>query len=165
VLAHVTGDYYATMKPLAEEHGGTVIKFIGDALVVLWGLEGERSDDALRACRAGLAMIERMPSLNAELERTRGVEIGMRSGVATGPVTVEGSRVVTGDTSAVASTVQGAAEPGETVLDERTYELVRDAVEVEPISEIPVKGGGKPLRGYRLRALRGAAAPLPGRQR
>jgi class 3 adenylate cyclase len=164
VLAHVTGDYYAAMRPVAEEHGGAVIKFIGDALVVVWGLEGERPDDALRACRAAVAMIARMDSLNDELEQTRGVRIGMRSGVATGPVVVEGVRVVAGDTSGVASGVQGAAEPGETLLDEPTYALVRDVVDVELVPEVAVKGRVEPLPAYRLRALRDAgvgSAPAP----
>jgi class 3 adenylate cyclase len=150
VLAHVTGDYYATMKPLVEQHHGTVIKFIGDALVAVWGLDGGRSDDAHRACQAAFAMAERMPALNDELERTRGVRIDMRSGIATGPVTVEGSRVVTGDTSNVASGVQGAAEPGEVVIDEPTYERVRAAADVEPVPNVAVKGRTDPLPAYRL---------------
>jgi class 3 adenylate cyclase len=153
VLAHVTGDYYAAMKPVVEERGGTVVKFIGDALVVVWGLDGERDDDALRACRAALTMADRMPAFNAELERKRGVQIGMRSGIATGPVTVAGSRVVTGDTSNVASGVQGAAEPGETLLDDATYARVHETARAEPVGPVEVKGKTEPLHAYRLLTL------------
>jgi class 3 adenylate cyclase len=153
LLAHVTGDYYAAMKPVVEQHGGTVIKFIGDALVVVWGLNGSSADDALRACLASFAMAERMPSLNDELERSRGVRIDMRSGIATGAVTVEGARVVAGDTSNVASGVQGAAEPGEVVIDEPTYERVGGTVEVEPVEDVAVKGRVEPLPAFRLLAV------------
>jgi class 3 adenylate cyclase len=153
VLAHVTGAYYETMRPIVEQHDGRVIKFIGDALVAVWGLQPGRDDDALRACAAAAEMRDRLEPMNDELERTRGVRIGARAGITTGPVAGEGDNLVAGDTSNVASSVQGAAEPGEVLLAEMTYDLVRDAVEVDASSEVEIKGKPGLLRVYRLASV------------
>jgi class 3 adenylate cyclase len=153
VLAHVTGAYYETMRPLVEQHDGRVIKFIGDALVAVWGLQADRDDDALRACAAAAAMRDRLGPLNDELERSRGVRIGTRTGITTGPVAGEGDNLVAGDTSNVASSVQSAAEPGEVLIAEPTYELVRGAVEVDATSEVEIKGKPNLLRVHRLAAV------------
>jgi class 3 adenylate cyclase len=158
VLAHVTGAYYETMKPIVEQHDGLVIKFIGDALVAVWGLQAADDDDALRACAAAVTMRDRLGPLNDELERTRGVRIGTRTGITTGPVAGEGDNIVAGDTSNVASSVQSAAEPGEVLLAEPAYELVRDAVEVDAASEVEVKGKPGPILAHRLVAMLRAPA-------
>jgi class 3 adenylate cyclase len=150
VLAHVTGAYYETMKPIVEQHGGHVIKFIGDALVAVWGLHEARGDDPYRACAAAVAMRDRLDVLNDELEQTRGVRIGTRTGITTGPVAGAGDTLVAGDTSNVASSVQSAAEPGEVLLAESTYELVRDAATVDDAAEVEVKGKTEPASAYRL---------------
>lgn len=156
VLAHVTGAYYETMKPIVEERGGTVIKFIGDALVAVWGLSEARQDDALRACDAAIAMRERMDELNDELERARGVRIGARAGITTGPVAGQGDNLVAGDTQNVASSVQGAAEPGEYLLAEPTYQLVRDAVTVDLVGDVEIKGKTERMRAWKLLQVDGA---------
>ena len=156
VLAHVTGAYYETMKPIVEERGGTVIKFIGDALVAVWGLSEARQDDALRACDAAVAMRERMDELNDELERARGVRIGARAGITTGPVAGQGDTLVAGDTQNVASSVQGAAEPGEYLLAEPTYQLVRDAVTVDLVGDVEIKGKTERMRAWKLLQVDGA---------
>ena len=157
VLAHVTGAYYETMKPVVERHGGRVIKFIGDALVAVWGLDDE-GDRPLQACRAAVAMRDRLEPLNDELERSRGVGIGTRTGITTGPVAGEGDVLVAGDTSNVASSIQGAAEPGEVLLAEPTYELVRDEITIDATAEVEIKGKAVPARAYRLV---GVADPRP----
>ena len=157
VLSNVMSAYYATMKPIVEEHGGRVIKFIGDALVAVWGLPEGRPDDPVRACGAAVAMRDRMTSLNDELERTRGLRIGTRTGITTGPVAGEGDTLVAGDTSNVASSVQGEAEPGEVLLAEPTYELVRDAVSVDAVSQVEIKGKAERAQAYRLVDVRAGA--------
>ena len=89
-------------------------------------------------------MRDRLEALNDELERTRGLRIGTRTGITTGPVAGRGDDLVAGDTSYVASSVQGAAEPGEVLLAEPTYRLVEKSIEAEQLprsssSEAPTR--------------------------
>ena len=153
VLSHVMSAYYETMKPIVEDHRGRVVKFIGDALVAVWGLTEVRDDDALQACRAAVAMRDRLEALNDELERTRGLRIGTRTGITTGPVAGRGDDLVAGDTSYVASSVQGAAEPGEVLLAEPTYRLVENSIEAEQLPPVELKRDTDPIPAYRLLAL------------
>jgi class 3 adenylate cyclase len=103
------------MKPLVEEHGGVVEKFIGDAVVAVFGFEGELEEGALEACRSALAMRERLAELNRELERTRGVVLRTRTGITTGEVAgrggAEARSLVGGETQNTASSLESAAEP------------------------------------------------------
>lgn len=151
VLSHVVTSYYEAMKPIVERNRGLVVKFIGDALVASF-------DDGLDACRAAVAMRERLVVVNDELERTRGVRIGTRTGISTGPVTVSGRNVVPGETGNTAADLQSAAEPGQILLGETTYELVRDAVDALDIGEVERKGTPEPARAFRVEALRGPAS-------
>jgi class 3 adenylate cyclase len=146
VLSHVMSSYYAAMKPVVEDHGGVVIKFIGDALVASFA-------DGLAACRAAVAMRERLADVNAELERTRGVQIGARTGIHTGPVAVSGPggrTVVPGDTGNVAAALQSAAEPGQILLGQSTYALVDGSVDVEAAGDVALKGKAATAHAYLL---------------
>jgi class 3 adenylate cyclase len=124
VLSHVMTSYYEAMKPIVEEHRGLVVKFIGDALVAAF-------DDGLDACRTALAMRERLDAVNEELERTRGVQIGARTGVHTGEVTVSRGGVIPGPTGNEAAALQSAAQPGEVLVGAATYALVADETVVD----------------------------------
>ena len=156
-LAHVVGAYYEAMKPLVEEHGGEVEKFIGDAVVAVFGFDGDRPEGALRACRAALAMRDRLAALNDELERTRGVTLGTRIGITTGDVAGTlraGARsLVGGETQNLASSLESAAGTGEILVGEPTYDLVRDAVVAEPVESVAVKGRDTTVAAYRLARL------------
>ncbi len=148
------GRYFDEMSAVIERHGGTVEKFIGDAVMAVFGIPRLHEDDAVRAARAAAGMREALAALNLELEREHGVGIAARIGVNTGEVVAgdpsAGQRLVTGDAVNVAARLEGAASPGEIFLGETTYRLVKDAVEVEPVAALDLKGKEEPVPAYRL---------------
>jgi class 3 adenylate cyclase/tetratricopeptide (TPR) repeat protein len=139
--------YFERMKAIVEHHGGTVEKFIGDAVMAVFGVPAVHEDDALRACRAAGQMREAFPELGVE----------GRIGVTTGEV-VAGTeeRLATGDAVNVAARLQSAAEPGEILIGEATLELVRGAVDAEPVEPLELKGKSTRVAAYRLVAVRDA---------
>jgi class 3 adenylate cyclase/tetratricopeptide (TPR) repeat protein len=159
-LRIVMSSYFEVARAAIERHGGTLEKFIGDAVMAVFGVPTVREDDALRAVRA------------AE-ELRDGVEIDVRIGVNTGGiVTGTGDTLVTGDAVNVAARLEQSAAPGEVLLGAGTYGLVRDAVDAELMPPIEAKGKAEPLTAYRLRAVTGdvavarrSDAPLVGRAR
>jgi class 3 adenylate cyclase/tetratricopeptide (TPR) repeat protein len=147
VLTGVMGRYFAEIRSTIERHGGTVEKFIGDAVMAVFGIPTVHEDDALRAVRAAAEIRERLPAIEAEV----GVPLRFRTGVNTGPVLVgEGENLAIGDAVNVAARLEQAAEPGEIVLGSETLSLVRDAVEVEPLAPLTLKGKTEPLPAWRL---------------
>jgi len=152
--------YFEVARGAIERHGGTVEKFIGDAVMAVFGVPTIREDDALRAVRAAQELRD-------------GVDIPVRIGVNTGEVvTGSGDSLVTGDAVNVAARLEQAAAAGEVLLGERTYELVRGAVEVELLPPFEAKGKAEPLIAYRLGAVTGEIgvarrldAPFVGRAR
>lgn len=169
--------YFAAMRRVIERHGGTVEKFIGDALMAVFGIPTLHEDDALRAVRAAAEMREALAALNSELARERGVEIEARTGVNTGEVVAgdasTGETLATGDTVNTAARLEQAARPGEILIGAPTYRLVRDAVTVDPIEPVSAKGKRLRVAAYRLVSVTPRAeaharrldAPLIGRQR
>jgi class 3 adenylate cyclase/tetratricopeptide (TPR) repeat protein len=153
--------YFETAREALERHGGAVEKFIGDAVVGMFGVPEAHEDDALRACRAALEIQARV----RELERERETEIAVRIGVNTGEVVAgDAARremfasvdaVVLGDSVNVAARLEQAASPGEVLIGEATHRLVREAASVEPVPPIEAKGKAEPLIAYRLVAVRG----------
>jgi class 3 adenylate cyclase/tetratricopeptide (TPR) repeat protein len=140
--------YFERMKAIVESHGGSVEKFIGDAVMAVFGVPQVHEDDALRAVRAAAEMRQALPELGLQA----------RIGVNTGEVvTGTEERLVTGDTVNVAARLEQAAEPGAVLLGEPTVALVRDAVEVESIEPLQVKGKAEPLTAYHM--LRVLEAP------
>ena len=146
--------YFHEMRAALEGHGGTVEKFVGDAVLAVFGVPEAHEDDALRACRAALEMHARVAALNEQLERQIGRGIAVRIGVNTGEVVAgdASSRetFVTGDPVNVAARLEQAARPGEVLLGERTYRLVRAAVHAEPVEPVKAKGKSEPIPAYRL---------------
>jgi class 3 adenylate cyclase/tetratricopeptide (TPR) repeat protein len=175
-LRNVMGRYLEEMKDILERHGGMVEKFIGDAVMAVFGIPTLHEDDAQRALRAAWEMRERLAALNEELESDFGVRLEARIGVNTGEVVAgkdeAGDRLATGDAVNVAARLEQAAAPGDILLGERTLELARDAIEAEPIEALSLKGKAERLAPYRLlRVIEGAPAfsrqldaPLVGRQ-
>src|SRR5206468_8532356 len=127
-----------------EAHGGTIEKFIGDAVMAVFGLPTVHEDDALRAVRAAAAMVAELGALNDELEARYGVRLVNRTGVNTGEVVAgdptTGQRLVTGDAVNVAARLEQAAPPGGVLLGALTHRLVRDVVESEPVEPLELKG-------------------------
>jgi class 3 adenylate cyclase/predicted ATPase len=146
--------YFEGMQRALDRHGATVEKFIGDAVMAVFGLPTRHEDDALRAVRAAADMQSALPELNASFERDYGITLANHIGVNTGEVVAgdasSGQRLVTGDTVNVAARLEQASGPHEILLGDLTYRLVRDAVTVEPVPPLTLKGKSEPLPAYRL---------------
>jgi len=151
--------YFHEMRGALERHGGTVEKFVGDAVLAVFGVPEAHEDDALRACRAALEMQARLGALNEDLEQRFGTRIALRIGVNTGEVVAGDSAsretFVTGDPVNVAARLEQAAGPGDVLLGAPTFRLVRDAVRVEAIAPLQAKGKSEPVPAYRLLEVAG----------
>jgi len=157
-LRPVLAEYFATMKASVERHAGTVEKFIGDAIMAVFGLGAIHEDDALRAVRAAAEMRDALAELNVDLLARRGISIATRTGLNTGEV-VAGDpslrqTMVTGDTVNTAARLEQAAGPGEILLGLPTWQLVRHAVTVERIPPLTAKGKAEPVSAVRLVSVR-----------
>jgi class 3 adenylate cyclase len=154
--------YFHEMRGALERHGGTVEKFVGDAVLAVFGVPEAHEDDALRACRAALEMQARLAALNQELERRFGTRITLRIGVNTGTVVAGDPSAretfVTGDPVNVAARLEQAAGPGEVLLGEPTFRLVRDSVRAEAVAPLDAKGKSEPVAAYRLIDVSGFGA-------
>ena len=150
----VMARYFDAMRAAIERHGGTVEKFIGDAVMAVFGVPVVHEDDTLRAVRAAADMRAALTDLNEELDRDWGIRIESRIGINTGEiVTGEGDSLATGDAVNVAARLEQLAAPGETLLGETTHRLVRDAVAAEPVEPVSAKGKSEPLTAFRLTGL------------
>ncbi len=153
--------YFEQMKAIVEAHGGTVEKFIGDAVMAVFGIPTAHEDDALRACRAAVEMRDALPELG----------IAGRIGVNTGEVvTGTQERLATGDAVNVAARLEQAAAPHEVLIGETTLALVHEAVAAEPVEPLTLKGKSRPVPASRLVSVLGApershAARFVGRER
>src|SRR5919108_5422698 len=134
-LSLVMARWFDHLKALFERHGGRVQKFVGDAVVAVFGIPTVNEDDALRAVRAAAGLRQGLADLNRDLERDWGVTLRVRTGVNTGEVVTGdpaiGDALVLGDAVNVAARLEQVAEPGEVLLGQSTFRLVRDAVEAE----------------------------------
>jgi len=137
--------YFERMKGIVEWHGGTVEKFIGDAVMAVFGVPVLHEDDALRAVRAAFEMRDVLPELGVE----------GRIGITTGEV-VAGTeeRLATGDAVNVAARLEQAAASGEILVGAETLALVRAAVDVEQLEPLELRGKSERVPAYRLVALR-----------
>ena len=153
-LRRVMARYYQEMRAALESHGGTIEKFIGDAVMAVFGIPVMREDDALRAVRATLEMRRRLDDLNLELERRWGVRIRTRTGVNTGEVIAgdprQGEAFVVGDAVNVAARLEQVADPDEILVGDETHCLVRDEVITEEIEPLVLKGKAEPVPAFRL---------------
>jgi class 3 adenylate cyclase/tetratricopeptide (TPR) repeat protein len=160
-LRTMLAEYFDRMRAIVESHGGTVEKFIGDAVMAVFGVPVAHEDDALRAVRAAAEMRDALPGLGLE----------GRIGVTTGEVvTGTQERLATGDAVNVAARLEQAAAPGEVLVGKPTLRLVRDAVEVDPVEPLSVKGKSEPISAVRLVSVgealeRPHAARFVGRER
>ena len=157
--------YFGAMHEVVERHGGIVEKYIGDAVMAVFGVPVVHEDDALRAVRAAVEMRETLATLNDELERSWGIRLAARIGVNTGEVIAgdhsQGHLFVTGKAVNVAKRLEEAAETNEILIGEATHQLVRDAVLVERGASRTVKHG-EAVDGISLLAV---FAHAPGRFR
>jgi class 3 adenylate cyclase/tetratricopeptide (TPR) repeat protein len=170
----VMSRYFEAMQLAIEHHGGLVEKFIGDAVMAVYGLPTLHEDDALRAVRAAVEMRIALAELNEELERDHGLRIEARTGVNTGEVIADdpsrGQTLATGDAVNVAARLEQTAEAGEILIGASTYGVVKDAVNVESLEPLALAGKSDMAAAWRLVSLRDdverqpAAAPFVGRE-
>jgi class 3 adenylate cyclase/tetratricopeptide (TPR) repeat protein len=167
-LRRVLERYFEEMRATLDRHGGSVEKFVGDAVLAVFGIPVAHEDDALRAVRAGLAMRDALTSLNTDLAREwGGVQLGMRIGINTGEVVAgdprHGERFATGSAVNLAARLEQAADPGEVLIGSATYALVREAIEAVETETLALKNVSQPTRAYRVvrvREERPTARPL-----
>src|SRR4051812_10221601 len=142
--------YYARLRGVLERHGGTVEKFIGDAVVALFGAPLAHEDDPERAVRAGLAILDEIAALNEEDPDSRlSVRVGITTGeviVALGAKVAEGQGMAWGDVMNTAARVQSAAPVDGVLVDERTYETTRRTIDYSDHDSIAAKGKTEPVR-------------------
>ncbi len=153
-IRRVMSRYFEVMEGVLHRHGGTVEKFVGDAIMAVFGIPDVHDDDALRALRAANEMRERLQSLNEELESEWGVRLRIRIGVNTGEVVAgdpsRGQAFVSGDAVNVAARLEQAAAPDEILVGERTWRLGAEAIEAAPVAALTLKGKPEPMPAWRL---------------
>ena len=175
--------YFGAMSAVISAWNGTVEKYIGDAIMAVFGIPTAHEDDAQRACSAALEMLERLGPLNEELKSRFGVTVQIRIGLNSGEVVTPlgadghapaaGQLLVSGDVVNVASRLQAAAEPGEAVVGPRTYLAARHGFAFGDEQRLELKGKAAPVTARRLvralpeteRGVPGLEAPMIGRDR
>jgi class 3 adenylate cyclase/tetratricopeptide (TPR) repeat protein len=145
--------YFEEMKLVLERHGGTVEKFIGDAVMAVFGVPRAHEDDALRAVRAAVEMRHALDKLNEEFEPTWGVRIVTRTGVNTGEVIAGGGAFIVGDAVNVAARLEQVAPPGAILIGESTFALVRDAVTADQVGPLELKGKDEPIPAWKVQGV------------
>ena len=140
-VRNVLGRFFEMAQAVVERHGGSVEKFIGDAVMAVFGVPVLHEDDALRAVRAAADLRAELGPLNDELARDYGTELGLRVGINTGEVvTGTKERLATGDAVNVAARLEQSAGACQILLGETTLERVRDAVVAERLPDLDLKG-------------------------
>jgi len=177
-LQEVLATYFGAMRDEIEAEGGTVEKFIGDAVMAAFGVPIAHEDDPARALRAALRMRERLAEVNAELDPRFGVTLQIRTGVNTGEVLAAtnprpGDPMVTGDAVNVAARLEQGADPGGIVVSERTARAAR-GFRFRELGERGLRGKEQPVAAVLLeerkpegaeRGVPGLRAPMVGRDR
>jgi class 3 adenylate cyclase/tetratricopeptide (TPR) repeat protein len=156
--------YFERCRAIIERYGGTVEKFIGDAVMAVWGTPVAREDDAERAVRAALALTQAVTALGEEVGMP---ELRVRAGVLTGSAAVEvgteGEGMVLGDTVNTASRLQSIAAPGTVLVDDVTRSASEAAIAYEDAGTHQVKGRDQPVRAFiALRVVAGAGGARRG---
>jgi adenylate cyclase len=176
------GELFEEMTSIIKRYDGFVEKFVGDAVMAVFGAPVAHEDDPERALHAVLAMHERVTGLSGRWERRLGVPLQLHVGVHTGPVvagslgaTPEAAYAVTGDTVNTAARLQGAAPPGQTLVSGATHDLARHAFAFEALGDTALRGKVERVAVYRLVGVQetpgaargleahGLVAPLVGR--
>ena len=154
-LRTVMSRWYEAMRAPIERAGGTVEKFVGDAVMAVFGVPAAHEDDAFRAVRAAVEMREAVGPLGLE------VRIGVNTGeVVTGD---SSTTLVTGDAVNTAKRLEQAAAPGEILIGAGTRRLIAHATELEPVGRVPAKGKRAPVEAWRVLATIAGATPFPRR--
>jgi class 3 adenylate cyclase/tetratricopeptide (TPR) repeat protein len=177
-LRSLLNTYFSAMSAAIESWGGTVEKFIGDAVMAAFGVPIVREDDAERALRASLDMLSRLEELNRDFQKRHGVTLQIRIGVNSGEVIAPAGgpvdqMIVAGDAVNVAARLEAMAEPGTVLAGERTYLAARDAFRFGEPMALDLKGKADMVTARRVieplaeatRGVPGLNSPMVGRDR
>jgi predicted ATPase/class 3 adenylate cyclase len=156
-LRRIMQGYFARARAVIERHGGTVEKFIGDAVMAVFGVPRLHEDDPLRAVRAAAELREALSALDRGLEQGHGGRLQARIGINTGEV-VAGDHLarqtlVTGDAVNIAARLEQAASPGDILIGEATHRQVHHAVTTTPAQTLELRGKADPIRAFRLMSV------------
>jgi adenylate cyclase len=168
-LVALLNEYFSEMVGIVMEENGVVDKYIGDAIMAVFGAPVGREDDPIRAVRAAVRMRQALAKLNISLEK-RGMQqlrtgIGIHTGIVVAGNLGSEKRMeytVIGDAVNLASRLESATKELQVnvLISEDTYELVKESIDAKPVKEIHVKGRGKPVMTYEVLGIKGEA-PLP----
>ncbi|QLH24723.1 AAA family ATPase [Streptomyces sp. Rer75] len=166
-LRHVMLRYYDLLRACLERHGGTVEKFIGDAVMAVFGIPVVHEDDALRAARAALDMLAAVEESGEELERETGARIAVRIGIHTGEVVTSGAAdaghaLVSGEAVNVAARLEQHAPAGQILIGADTHGLIAAHAETTEVEPLTVRGKSEPVPAWRLTGIRDEARALAG---
>ncbi len=160
--------YFGVMAQAIHRHGGTIEKFIGDAVMAVFGIPVAHEDDPDRAVRSALEILQAIQRFNEQrlAEDPQAVPVQVRVGINTGEVVAAsgasdgGQFLITGDVVNVAARLQQHAQPGTILVGSRTYRNTHGAIIYQPVGPIIVKGKPEPLQAWQaLRSVEGQAAP------
>jgi class 3 adenylate cyclase len=175
VLRAMMEQYFASVSAVLARHGGTVEKFVGDAVMAVFGVPVAHEDDALRACRAAVEILAVIDEVDDEVEVAHGVRFGVRIGVETGEVVVgdasRGATFASGAAVNTAARLEQAAQPGQCLVGPGSFRLVRDRVVVEPSPGLMLPGIVGVVDAHRLVGIRAddgerpPQVPMVGRSR
>jgi class 3 adenylate cyclase len=150
----VMSRYFEVVQTVLKRHEGTVEKFIGDAVMAVFGVPVLHEDDALRAVRAAVEMNVELTRLNDELETNWGVTIANRTGIATGEVIAgdpsRGQSFVVGDAVNTAARLEQSAGSNEILVGDTTHRLVREAVVAEDAGSFNARGKAQSVHAWRV---------------
>ena len=156
-LRLVLASFFSALSRQLQAFGGTIDKYIGDAVMAVFGAPVAHEDDAERAIRAALAMQKAIAQLNEDLERQHGMRLALRVGINTGEVVagllageVQSAYTVVGDTVNLAQRLEAAAPVGEILIGPVTYRVVKNDFEIETLPPVTVKGKSAPVSVYRI---------------
>ncbi len=159
-ILQMLNDYYEVVVEIVFRHEGTVDKFMGDGMMVLWGAPVHHQDDCARAVRAALDIQRAMEAFNFDRASRGQMPIQVGIGINTGPVVagyLGSSRTmsysVIGDTVNLASRLCAAARPGEIVISEYTQFLVQNEILTQPRDSVFAKGKSQPLKAYSVSGI------------
>ncbi len=133
--------YFAMLQSTIDDHAGSVVKFLGDGVLALFGVPEVAEDDALRAVAAGVELQRRFRSFADDIRERHGVELGLRVGINTGELVIGADDAdLVGDVLNTASRLEAACEPGRVLVGEDTWRLTRSNATYEVLGEVRVKG-------------------------
>jgi class 3 adenylate cyclase/tetratricopeptide (TPR) repeat protein len=166
-LQQLMSRWFGETRRIVEHHAGTVEKYMGDAVMAVFGVPVVHEDDAARAARAALEMHETLGHLNDELEERWGVRLEIHTGLNTGEVVVGsapgGDLSTVGDVVNVAQRLEASAPPGEVLVGEETARLLAELADLEPVDPLTLKGKSLPVSAGRLLSVRSERAAGPTR--